>query len=356
MISQGKIAQIVTLSGLVLSLVLFSGGLGAQDTRSAVSGTITDEEGSPVGGAEIVVRHLETGRTWSLLTGSEGVYFAPGLPPGSYVIEASAVGFKMALTGVHFKNPREVVLDLKLQPEENGNREQASTPSREPKPKERGDSPPSRATREDASRSSGEDRLESPADFPPVDRGSSASPLAEPPATRPAQAAAEFPPVDRQSSASPLSEPPATRQGQPAAELPPVDRGSSVSPPPEPPVTRQAQPAAELPTVDPGSSPSPPPEPQATVRVLPATVQMGGFVVQMAAFRKPEPAEGFRGMLEDRGYAAYVAEVDIPGSGVYYRVRVGPYGTQEEVAVVVADMQESLPKPLPDFWILPADR
>ena len=329
MISHGKIAQIVTLSGLVLSLVLVSGGLGAQDTRSVVSGTITDGEGSPVGGAEIVVRHLETGRTWSLLTGSEGVYIAPGLPPGSYVIEASAVGFKMALTGVHFKNPREVVLDLTLQPEENVNRKQASTSSREPEPKERGDSPLSPAPQEDASRTSGDYRLPSPA---------------------------EFPSVDRQSSASPLSEPPATRQAEFAAEFPPVDRRSSVSPLPEPPVTRQAQPAVELSPVDPGSSPSPPPEPPATMRALPATVQTGGFVVQMAAFRKPEPAEGFRGMLEDHGYAAYVAEVDIPGSGLYYRVRVGPYGTQEEVAVVVADMQESLPRPLPDFWILPADR
>jgi protocatechuate 3,4-dioxygenase beta subunit len=50
---------------LVLSLVLVSGVLSAQETRSAVSGTITDEEGSPVGGAQVVVgiwRREEPGR------------------------------------------------------------------------------------------------------------------------------------------------------------------------------------------------------------------------------------------------------------------------------------------------------
>ncbi len=78
--------------------------------------------------------------------------------------------------------------------------------------------------------------------------------------------------------------------------------------------------------------------------------------MQMAAFRKPQPAEEFRAMLQDRGYAAHVAEVDIPGSGRSYRVRVGPFGSQEDVEEVVADMQNRLPKPLPDFWIIPSDR
>lgn len=272
-----KITQIISLSGLIFSVFLVSGALWAQDTGSTVSGTITDEKGLPVGGTQVTVRHLETGRTWSLLTGSEGVYIAPSLPLGSYVIEASAPGFKMALTGIYLKNPREVVLDLTLRPEENTMGDPAPTSSQAPsqRQRERGNSQPSRVTRETASRSSSAHRLPPPVEFPPVDRRSAASP------------------------------------------------------PPELPVTGQA---------------------------APMTVQFGGFSVQLAAFREREPADELRVMLQDRGYDAYLAEPDISGSGHYYRVRVGPFGTREEVAEVVADMRKRLPKPLPDFWIVPADQ
>jgi cell division septation protein DedD len=76
----------------------------------------------------------------------------------------------------------------------------------------------------------------------------------------------------------------------------------------------------------------------------------------MAAFGKREPADAFQVMLQDHGFTAYVAETDVPGSGLHFRVRVGPFGTREEAAEVVADMRNRLPKPLPDFWIAPADR
>ena len=119
-----------------------------------------------------------------LLTGSEGVYLAPSLPPGSYVIEVSAAQFKEGLTGVHLKNPSEVVLDLTLRPEEAINREDAPTLSQESGQREKLDSPPSRVTRETASRSSDSHRLPDSTEFPPVDRGATASPLLGPPVTR----------------------------------------------------------------------------------------------------------------------------------------------------------------------------
>ena len=74
-----------------------------------------------------------------MLTGSEGVYIAPSLPLGSYVIEASAPGFKMALTGIYLKNPREVVLDLTLRPEENPMGGPGSHFVPGPKPKAKGE-------------------------------------------------------------------------------------------------------------------------------------------------------------------------------------------------------------------------
>jgi cell division septation protein DedD len=221
-----------------------------------------------------MVRHLETGRTWSLLTGSEGVYIAPSLPPGSYVVEVSAARFKTALTGVHLKNPRGVVLDLVLQMGGNIRGDKTSNSSPKPRQRER-DSPSSTVTREDVSRPSGNHRL------------------------------------------------------PPAAKFPPVDRRTEVSPSPEAPGTEQA---------------------------LPLTVQPTGFAVQVAFFRKRKEAEGLRVTLQDRGYTSYVTAADVPGSGLYYRVRVGPFGTQENAAEVVEHMRNRLPRPLPDFLIIPADR
>jgi len=255
----------------------------------------------PVGGAQVTVRHLDTGRTWLLLTGSEGVYLAPSLPPGSYVIEVSAAQFKEGLTGVHLKNPSEVVLDLTLRPEEAINREDAPTLSQESGQREKLDSPPSRVTRETASRSSDSHRLPDSTEFPPVDRGS---------------------------DVSPLPEPPVTRQAQPNLEFPPVDRGATASPLLGPPVTRTATPMA---------------------------VQSGGFAVQMAAFRQRKKADEFWMMLQDHGYTAYLDEAEIPGSDQFYRVGVGPFDTREEAAEVVAGMRDRLPEPLPDLWIFPAE-
>jgi cell division septation protein DedD len=78
-----------------------------------------------------------------------------------------------------------------------------------------------------------------------------------------------------------------------------------------------------------------------------------GFAVQIAASRTRQKAEELRTIWQDRGYTAYVVETDIPGSGRYYRVRVGPFGTQEEAREVASNMQSRFPQELPDFWIVP---
>ncbi|MDA2933105.1 SPOR domain-containing protein [Acidobacteria bacterium AH-259-D05] len=77
------------------------------------------------------------------------------------------------------------------------------------------------------------------------------------------------------------------------------------------------------------------------------------FAAQLAAYRTRPQAEGLRAMLQEEGYTAYVVEADIPGSGHYYRVRVGPFDTREEVSEVAADMQSHFAGQFPDFWIVP---
>ena len=79
-----------------------------------------------------------------------------------------------------------------------------------------------------------------------------------------------------------------------------------------------------------------------------------GFAVavQMAAYLPRAKAEGLRAMLQDQGYTTYVVEADIPGSGRYYRVRVGPFNTLKKARQVMADMHSRVAEQLPDFWIV----
>ena len=48
-----------------------------------------------------------------------------------------------------------------------------------------------------------------------------------------------------------------------------------------------------------------------------------------------------------------MVEADVPGLGRYYRVRVGPFDTQEEAREVTSNMQSRFPQEIPGFWIVP---
>ncbi len=77
------------------------------------------------------------------------------------------------------------------------------------------------------------------------------------------------------------------------------------------------------------------------------------FAVQLASYRTRPRAEGLRAMLEDLGYTAYVVVSNVPPSGRFYRVRVGPFDTREEAREIALNMQSRLSDLLPDFWIVP---
>ena len=66
----------------------------------ALTGTITDASGAVVASAEVSVVSEATGATRKAVTGSDGVYRVPLLPPGSYRIQASRDGFKLAVRSV----------------------------------------------------------------------------------------------------------------------------------------------------------------------------------------------------------------------------------------------------------------
>ena len=207
----------------------------AQVTSATLSGRVADEEGVPLGSVQVKVSHLDTGRTWSLLTSEEGKYLAPSLPVGSYLVEASLAGFKTALSGIHLKTARdEVILDLTLKPEAITGRV---------KGKEASAAPQGLQSRE---------QIDEPA---------------------------------------------------------PVATNKTVS-------------------ISPDTKMSPPPANQPpTSQFVSTSIKAVGFAVQIGAFQTRQRAEGFRTLLQDGGYTAYVVEADIAGLGRFNRVRVGPFDT-----------------------------
>jgi hypothetical protein len=65
-----------------------------QNVKGSVRGTVTDEQGAAVPGAEVTVSDDSTGFSRSATTGSDGVYNFPDLPLGTFKIRATHAGFK----------------------------------------------------------------------------------------------------------------------------------------------------------------------------------------------------------------------------------------------------------------------
>lgn len=66
----------------------------AQITAASMSGVVADETGGVLPRVEVTLKNIETGFTRSAVTGDDGSYAVPGLPPGIYNASASLWGFK----------------------------------------------------------------------------------------------------------------------------------------------------------------------------------------------------------------------------------------------------------------------
>jgi len=90
-----KLSQFRKLCAALLFLGFCSGVgsvLTAQVT-STIHGTVADQQGQPLAGAEVRVRADATGRETKMITGSDGSFEAVGLSPGAYSVTASHDGF-----------------------------------------------------------------------------------------------------------------------------------------------------------------------------------------------------------------------------------------------------------------------
>ena len=78
---------------LVLFALVAPAFLRAQSVGQ-IRGTVTDPNGAVMPGVPITAREVTTGIVRSTVTNNAGIYSFPRLPVGSYIVKASAAGFK----------------------------------------------------------------------------------------------------------------------------------------------------------------------------------------------------------------------------------------------------------------------
>ena len=81
------------LLGLLLALIVFPAQLQAQLTRGAISGTVRDQNGAVVAGANVKVTQNGTNVTRDATTGDDGFYRVGALEPGVYTVRVEKTGF-----------------------------------------------------------------------------------------------------------------------------------------------------------------------------------------------------------------------------------------------------------------------
>lgn len=86
-----RFPRIAFILACVVSLAL---SLAAQSPNGTVNGRVLDPSNRVISGADILVINDATGVKYSGKTNDDGIYVVPNLPPGSYRLQVSKVGFK----------------------------------------------------------------------------------------------------------------------------------------------------------------------------------------------------------------------------------------------------------------------
>ncbi len=87
----------------------------AQTNTGTILGTVQDTTGAVLPGVEVVVTHVDQGRSRTIISDDEGRYRVPNLNLGDYEIEASLPGFQTSVrTGIQITIDRRAVVDFTL--------------------------------------------------------------------------------------------------------------------------------------------------------------------------------------------------------------------------------------------------
>lgn len=107
---------------LMCSIVVFGFGafaapaaLGQGAGNAALTGTVTDQKGLVIVGAQVLIKNTDTGIERTLTTNDEGLYTAPLLQPGNYEVRASMQGFAEVIRkDIYLAVGQTLAVDLQL--------------------------------------------------------------------------------------------------------------------------------------------------------------------------------------------------------------------------------------------------
>src|SRR5437868_14941722 len=80
-----------------LIAICTSSAFAQSQTTGRIAGTVKDQNGAVIVGAEVTVTSLATAEVRKVTTDTEGNYAVPLLPPGAYRVRVTANGFSSAL-------------------------------------------------------------------------------------------------------------------------------------------------------------------------------------------------------------------------------------------------------------------
>lgn len=104
----------VVYLALMMSLLLLVPCVFAQ-TTSTIQGTVTDEQGAAIAGAQVTITNSALGITRQAITDAVGFYRIAGLPPGEYAISTIKTGFaSQKMSNLEVTVNRTVALNLTL--------------------------------------------------------------------------------------------------------------------------------------------------------------------------------------------------------------------------------------------------
>src|SRR5712664_2197962 len=101
----------------LLGLLLLCPLAYSQGSFGRILGTVTDQSGGVVTGATVIVVDKDRGVSRTLTADDVGVYNAPNLTPGNYIVRVESKGFKIyERTGIVLDVGKEIRVDVTLQP------------------------------------------------------------------------------------------------------------------------------------------------------------------------------------------------------------------------------------------------
>jgi hypothetical protein len=104
------------IAALLAAICMAACVASAQESRGTIQGSVKDPQGGFVANATVTVTNTDTNTIVRLKTNSSGLYSAPLLPPGSYVVTGEATGFKKEIrNGITLMSAEVRNVDMTLQ-------------------------------------------------------------------------------------------------------------------------------------------------------------------------------------------------------------------------------------------------